>query len=176
MLHAIWESVWLLLGMALTLAMEWAVAPSTMSRMAQCYDLDLGWLWWLFSLDLDRTPSTVFRNNKWQIYTKGLLVWTVTDTVAYALLDYCNLKHTNLILDVSLVTILLLYLADHDAMASANRHTCSAWRKGGNRSVKRQSLSELLSTDPIDWQWATHPRLIFLRSQCFIRAATMSWG
>ena len=30
--------------------------------------------------------------------------------------------------------------------------------------------------DPIDWQWATHPRLIFLRSQCFIRAATMSWG
>ena len=22
--------------------------------------------------------------------------------------------------------------------------------------------------DPIDWQWATHPRLIFLRSQCFI--------
>ena len=29
-------------------------------------------------------------------------------------------------------------------------------------------MSELLSTDPIDWQWATHPRLIFLRSQCFI--------
>ena len=22
--------------------------------------------------------------------------------------------------------------------------------------------------DPIDWQWATHPRLIFLRSQCFM--------
>ena len=42
--------------------------------------------------------------------------------------------------------------------------------------MKRQSLSELLSTDPIDWQWVTHPRLIFLRSQCFIRAATMSWG
>ena len=39
--------------------------------------------------------------------------------------------------------------------------------RGGNQSVKRQSLSELLSTDPIDWQWATHPRLIFLRSQCF---------
>ena len=69
---------------------------------------------------------------------------------------------------MSLVTILLLYLADHDAMASANRHTCSAWRKGGNRSVKRQSLSELLSTDLTDWQWATHPRLIFLRSQCFM--------
>ena len=34
--------------------------------------------------------------------------------------------------------------------------------------MKRQSLSELLSTDPIDWQWATHPRLIFLRSQCFM--------
>ena len=29
MLRAIWEGVWLLLGMALTLAMEWAVAPST---------------------------------------------------------------------------------------------------------------------------------------------------
>ena len=28
--------------------------------------------------------GTVFRNNKWQIYTKGLLAWTVTDTVAYA--------------------------------------------------------------------------------------------
>ena len=40
--------------------------------------------------------------------------------------------------------------------------------RAGNRSVKRQSLSELLSTDPIDWQWATHPRLIFLRSQCFM--------
>ena len=47
--------------------------------------------------------------------------------------------------------------------------------KSGNRSVKRQSLSELLSTLPIDWQRFTHPRLIFLRSQCFIRAATMSW-
>ena len=34
--------------------------------------------------------------------------------------------------------------------------------------MKRQSLSELLSMDPIDWQWATHPRLIFLRSQCFM--------
>ena len=34
--------------------------------------------------------------------------------------------------------------------------------------MKRQSLSGLLSTDPIDWQWATHPRLIFLRSQCFM--------
>ena len=34
----------------------------------------------------------------------------------------------------------------------------------------------LLSMLPIDWQWVTHPRLIFLRSQCFIRAATMSWG
>ena len=34
--------------------------------------------------------------------------------------------------------------------------------------MKRQSLSELLSRDPIDWQWATHPRLIFLRSQCFM--------
>ena len=34
--------------------------------------------------------------------------------------------------------------------------------------MKRQSLSELLSTDPIDWQWVTHPRLIFPRSQCFI--------
>ena len=34
--------------------------------------------------------------------------------------------------------------------------------------MKRQSLSELLSTDPIDWQLATHPRLIFLRSQCFM--------
>ena len=34
--------------------------------------------------------------------------------------------------------------------------------------MKRQSLSELLSTDPIDWQWVTHPRLIFLRSQCFM--------
>ena len=34
--------------------------------------------------------------------------------------------------------------------------------------MKRQSLSELLSTGPIDWQWATHPRLIFLRSQCFM--------
>ena len=33
--------------------------------------------------------------------------------------------------------------------------------------MKRQSLSELLSTDLIDWQWVTHPRLIFLRSQCF---------
>ena len=84
MLRAIWEGVWLLLGMALTLAMEWAVAPSTMSRMAQRYDLDLGWLWLLFSLDLGRTPSTVFCNNKWQIYAKGLLAWTVTDTVAYA--------------------------------------------------------------------------------------------
>ena len=29
MLRAIWEGVWLLLGMAFTLAMEWAVAPST---------------------------------------------------------------------------------------------------------------------------------------------------
>ena len=29
---------------------------------------------------------------------------------------------------------------------------------------------------PIDWQWVTHPRLIFLRSQCFIQAATMLWG
>ena len=84
MLHAIWEGVWLLLGKALTLAMEWAVAPSTMSRTAQRYDLDLGWLWWLFSLDLDRTPSTVFPDNKWQMYAKGLLAWAVTDTVAYA--------------------------------------------------------------------------------------------
>ena len=34
--------------------------------------------------------------------------------------------------------------------------------------MKRQSLSDLLSMDPIDWQWVTHPRLILLRSQCFI--------
>ena len=34
--------------------------------------------------------------------------------------------------------------------------------------MKRQSLGELLSTDPIDWQLATHPRLIFVRSQCFM--------
>ena len=33
--------------------------PLQVSRMAQHYDLDLGWLWWLFSLDLDWTPSTV---------------------------------------------------------------------------------------------------------------------
>ena len=46
----------------------------TMSRMAQRYDLDLGWLCWLFSIDLDRTPSTLSRNNKWQIYPKALLV------------------------------------------------------------------------------------------------------
>ena len=76
---------------------------------------------------------------------------------------------------MSLVTILLLYLADRDAMASANRHTCSTWRKGGNRGVKRLSLG-LLSTSPIDWQRVTLPRHIFLRSQCFIQAATMSWG
>ena len=37
--------------------------------------------------------------------------------------------------------------------------------RAGNWSVKKQSLSELLSTLPIDWQWATHPRLIVLRSQ-----------
>ena len=37
--------------------------------------------------------------------------------------------------------------------------------RAGNQSVKRQSLSELLSTLPIDWQWVTHPRLIVLRSQ-----------
>ena len=48
--------------------------------------------------------------------------------------------------------------------------------RASNRSVKRKSLSELLSTLPIDWQWVTHPRLIVLRSQYFIRAATMSWG
>ena len=35
--------------------------------------LDLGNGVSLFSLDLDRTPSTVSRNNKWQIYTMGLL-------------------------------------------------------------------------------------------------------
>ena len=40
--------------------------------------------------------------------------------------------------------------------------------RAGNRSVKRQSLSELLSTLPIDWKRVTHPRLIFLRSQCFM--------
>ena len=40
-------------------------------------------------------------------------------------LDYCNLKAYNLILNVSLAMILLLYLADYDAMASAEKHTCS---------------------------------------------------
>ena len=39
-------------------------------------------------------------------------------------------------------------------------------KRAGYLSVKRQSLSELLSTLPIDWQQVTHPRLIFLRSQC----------
>ena len=70
-------------------------------------------------LDLDQTPSTASPITNGKYTTKGLLVWTVTDTVAYALLDYCNLKAYNLILDVSRATILLLYLADRDALASA---------------------------------------------------------
>ena len=37
-------------------------------------------------LDLRLDTKHCFPNNKWQIYTKGLLAWTVTDTVAYALL------------------------------------------------------------------------------------------
>ena len=84
MLRAIWEGVWLLLEWPWPWQWsEWWL-PLQVSRMAQRYDLDLGWLWWLFSLDLDWTPSAVFPDNEWQIYTKGLLVWTVTDTVAYA--------------------------------------------------------------------------------------------
>ena len=84
MLHAIWEGVWLLLGMALTLAMEWVVAPSTSvkdshSTMTLTFDGSDG------SLSRSRLDTKhCFPNNKWQIYTKGLLVWTVTDTVAYA--------------------------------------------------------------------------------------------
>ena len=50
----------------------------------QHYDLDLGWLWWLFSLDLDQTPSTASPISNGKYMTKGLLAWTVTDTVAYA--------------------------------------------------------------------------------------------
>ena len=49
-------------------------------------------------------------------------------------------------------------------------------KEGWQSECEKAIPDELLSTDPIDWQWATHPRLIFLRSQCFIRAATMSSG
>ena len=63
----------IVIGNGLDLGNGVSRAPSTMSRTAQHYDLDLGWLLWLFSSDPDRTPSTVSRNNKWQIYTKGLL-------------------------------------------------------------------------------------------------------
>ena len=44
------------------------------------------------------------------------------------------------------------------------------------QSENEKAILWLLSTLPIDWQWVTHPRLIVLRSQYFIRAATMSWG
>ena len=66
---------------------------------------------------------------------------------------------------MSLATILLLYLADRDALASVKRHTCSAWRKEPAIRVWKGKSLRLLSTLPIDWQWETHPRLIVLRSQ-----------
>ena len=64
--------------------MKWAVAPCTSvkhghSAMTLTLDGSDG--------SLSRSWSDTkhcFPNNKWQIYTKGLLAWTVTDTVAYA--------------------------------------------------------------------------------------------
>ena len=124
----LWEGVWLLSGMALTLAMEWAVAPSTSVKDGySTMTLTLAGSDGLLSRSRSDTKHC-FPSNKWQIYTKGLLAWTVTDTVAYALIIGI-LKHTTWYIDVSLATILLLYLADRDALASAKRHTCSAWRK-----------------------------------------------
>ena len=35
----------------------------------------------------------------------------------------------------------------------------------GRKSQQSECEKAILSTLPIDWQWATHPRLIFLRSQ-----------
>ena len=123
----LWEVVWLLLGMALTLAMEWAVAPSTMSRTATVL-----WPWPLMALmvlyldlRLDTSTASPITNGK---YTLQPLGWTVTDTVAYALIIVIW-KHTTWYIGMFLATILLLYLADGDALASAKRHTCSAWRK-----------------------------------------------
>ena len=64
--------------------MEWAVAPSTNvedghSTMTLTLDGSDG------SLARSRSDTKhCFPNNKWQMYTKGLLAWTVTDTVAYA--------------------------------------------------------------------------------------------
>ena len=49
-------------------------------------------------------------------------------------------------------------------------------KEGWQSECEKAIPDELLSTLPIDWQRVTHPRLIFLRSQCFIQAATMSWG
>ena len=71
--------------------------PLQVSRMATAL-----WPWpWLaliaHHLDLRSDTKHCFPNYKWQIYTKGPLPWTVTDTVAYTLLDYCNLKAYNLI-------------------------------------------------------------------------------
>ena len=66
--------------------MEWAVAPSTNvkdghSAMTLTLAGSDG------SLSRSRSDTKhCFPNNKWQIYTKGLLAWTDTDTVAYALI------------------------------------------------------------------------------------------
>ena len=138
--------------------------PLQVSRMATAL-----WPWpWMalmaHYLDLRLDTKHCFPNNKWQIYTKGPLAWTVTDTVANALIIVIW-KHTTWFIDVSLATIILLYLADRDALASTKRHTCSAWRKEPAIGVWKGKSLRLLSTLLIDWQWETHPRLIVLRSQ-----------
>ena len=77
--------------------------------------------------DLDQTPSTAspITNGKYTLRAFSVNCYWHCGLC----LDYCNLKAYNLILDMSLATILLLYLADRDAMASAKSYTCSAWRK-----------------------------------------------
>ena len=51
---------------------------------------------------------------------------------------------------MSLVTILLLYLADRDAMASAKRHTCSAWRKEWQSECEK-AIPEWAPFHPSNW-------------------------
>ena len=64
-----WSEQWLPLQMSRTVTALWP------------------WSWTGSDGSLARSRSDTkhcFPNNKWQIYTKGLLAWTVTDTVAYA--------------------------------------------------------------------------------------------
>ena len=59
---------------------------------------------------------------------------------------------------MSFATISLLYLADHDALASAKRHTCSAWEKEPVAGVRKGNPCGTLPFLPTNWQWETHPR------------------